>query len=292
MNLPAAAARKIPLKAVKEILGLPEGRLERLIHDGALPCEEGGIDLNVLNAAIRKQDAFRRQLANAPAPWQTPANPHVAPLPTGDMGVIELAPGRVTLWGVQPQGRLPGVDYEQAIRETIRSATRNNELAAVVEATIWREMGDPAHLRLDELRDLAEILATSWTALSIRYTPLDWQDRRYNEHQTPGLFLRPRQALETALTLPERLGWTISRGGKESAHRLAKPDHRDDAEFLGGQDPGLQSESRRRRQRPGRSQHRPVQQSHGRNPKQRRLVLRRIYRHRRQGDLLATPPAC
>ena len=215
MNLPAAAARKIPLDEVKEILGLPEGRLERLIHDGALPCEEGGIDSNVLNAAIRKQDAIRRQLANAPAPWQTPANPHVAPLPTGDMGVIELAPGRVTLWGVQPQGRLPGVDYEKPIRETIRSAARNDELAAIVEATIWREMGDPAQLRLDELRDLAETLATSWTALSIRFTPFDWRDRRDCERQTPGLFLRPRQALEAALTLPERLGWTISRSGKQ-----------------------------------------------------------------------------
>jgi hypothetical protein len=131
-------------------------------------------------------------------------------LPSGDMGVMELAPGRVTLWGVFVQGRLPGIDYDRPIRETIRSAARDDELAAIVEATIWREIGDPAQLRFVELRDLAQTLATSWTSLSIGHTPIDWRSRQYVEWQTPGLFLRPWQVLETALSLPPRLNWVIS----------------------------------------------------------------------------------
>jgi hypothetical protein len=124
--------------------------------------------------------------------------------------LLAFTPGFLEVWaaGVSAE-RLPGLYYDVAIRDAIVEGSGEPAAAAAIEAAIWLRFGDPAAVRLEDLKQLARVIAAGWPKILLWRDPPDWRDNSGSSPSVAGFYPSPRAALETALSLRR---WTIHRG--------------------------------------------------------------------------------
>ena len=186
--------------------GVSEDRLHRLVDDGVLTRKEDGLDADQFFAALARQEEVRRR---PPAPFR------VERAVSTEDGASRLfktfSPGFADYWaaGVSSD-RLPGVDYDAAIRQAIiEGSGEYSEAAPAIEAAIWLRFGDPAAVRLEDLKQAARAIATGWPKIVVWRYPPDWRARSVRNPSTVGYYHSPRAALETALSMKH---WTVYLG--------------------------------------------------------------------------------
>ena len=130
--------------------------------------------------------------------------------------LLAFTPGFLEVWeaGLSTE-RLPGVDYDAAIRHAIVEGSGDYAAAASIETAIWLRFGDPAAARLEDLKQLARSIAASWPKILLWRDPPDWRDNSGRSPIVAGFYPSPRAALETALSMKR---WTIQLG-RDRVHR-------------------------------------------------------------------------
>jgi hypothetical protein len=178
--------------------GISDYRLHRLIEDGTLARKEDGLDADQFFVALAQQ----KEVRNRP---REPAKPDgSAKL------LLAFTPGFLEVWAAGKSAeRLPGVDYDAAIRDAIVEGSGEYGAAAAIEAAIWLRFGDPAAARLEDLKQLARVIATGWPKILLWRDPPDWRDNSGRSSAVAGFYPSPRVALEAALSMRR---WTIYLG--------------------------------------------------------------------------------
>ena len=108
---------------------------------------------------------------------------------------MAFTPGFVDVWeaGVSAE-RLPGVDYDTAIRRAITEGSNEwGDAVAAIEAAIWLRFGDPASARLEDLKQVARAIATNWPRICFGGIPLTGGTIRGAVRAPPGF--TPTRAL-------------------------------------------------------------------------------------------------
>lgn len=179
--------------------GISDYRLHRLIEDGTLARKEDGLDAEQFFVALKQQEEIRGRSAKAGRREDGSARL-----------LLAFTPGFLEVWeaGLSAE-RLPGLDYDVAIRDAIVEGSSDPAAAAAIEAAIWLRFGDPAAARLEDLKQLARVIATSWPKILLWRDPPDWRDNSGRSPVVAGFYPSPRVALETALSMKH---WTIYLG--------------------------------------------------------------------------------
>ena len=239
--------------------GISDYRLHRLIEDETLARKEDGLDAEQFFVALKQQEEVRR--------------PRVKVRREDGSARLLLAftPGSLEVWeaGVSAE-RLPGLDYDTAIRDAIVEGSSDPAAAAAIEAAIWLRFGDPAAARLEDLKQLARVIATGWPKVLLWRDPPNWRD---NSGRRPGRRRLPSEPACRARdgSVDEALD-NSARSRPTHRPRQKRSDPRGSA-VLGGQGAAFQSAVRRRGERAHRRNHRPVRQDHGPDSKNRRAVF-------------------
>jgi hypothetical protein len=169
--------------------GISDYRLHRLIEDEALARKEDGLDADQFFVALAQQERDRSRV-------KVRQEDNSARL------LLAFTPGFLEVWeaGLSAE-RLPGFDYDVAIRDAIVEGSSDPAAAAAIEAAIWLRFGDPAAARLEDLKQLARVIATGWPKILLWRDPLDWRDNSGRSPVVAGFYPSPRVALETALSM-------------------------------------------------------------------------------------------
>jgi hypothetical protein len=177
--------------------GISDYRLHQLIEAGTLARKEDGLDADQFFVALAQQERDRSRVK-------------VRREDNSTRLLLAFTPGFLEVWeaGVSA-GRLPGLDYDVAIRDAIVEGSSDPAAAAAIEAAIWLRFGDPAAARLEDLKQLARAIAVSWPKILIWRDPSDWRDNSGRSPGVAGFYPSPRVALETALSMKH---WTIYLG--------------------------------------------------------------------------------
>ena len=185
--------------------GVSEYRLHRLIDDGVLARKEEGLDADQFFVALAQQEEVRSRSREPARAWRGISTED------GSARLLRVfAPGFLEVCAAEVSAeRLSGLDYDAAIRGAIIEGSGEYEAAAAIEAAIWPRFGDPAAARLEDLKQVARAIATSWPRILLWRDPPDWRDNSGSSPVVAGFYPSPRVALETALSMKR---WTIHLG--------------------------------------------------------------------------------
>jgi hypothetical protein len=160
--------------------GISDYRLHRLIEDETLARKEDGLDADQFFVALAQRERDRSRV-------KVRREDNSARL------LLAFTPGFLEVWEAElSAGRLPGLDYDVAIRDAIAEGS-----------------SDPAAARLEDLKQLARVIATGWPKILLWRDPPDRRDNSGRSPVVAGFYPSPRVALETALSMKH---WTIYLG--------------------------------------------------------------------------------
>jgi hypothetical protein len=214
----------ISFAEARERAGISEGRLFHLVRRGVLIKQGDGLNADHFLAAVARQEEIR---ANPNPCWTFGGSNILHGRDAATRMLLAFGPGFLDVLVVDVSAeRLPGVDYDSAIERAIEDAihaSQNDQLrlriagaAKAVEAVIWARFGDPAAMRLEAIRTVANAILAGWARLSLWRSPPDWRSDADDRQQVIGFYPSPRQALEVALPLtgPELGRWEIHLGDR------------------------------------------------------------------------------
>ena len=177
--------------------GISDYRLHRLIEDETLARKGDGLDADQFFVALAQQEEVRSRVT-------------VRRQDNSAKLLMAFTPGFLEVWepGLSTE-RLPGLDYDVAIRDAIIEGSGDPDAAAAIETAIWLRFGDPAAARLEDLKQLARVITAGWPKILLWRDPPDWRDNSGRSPVVAGFYPSPRVALETALSMKR---WTIQLG--------------------------------------------------------------------------------
>lgn len=190
----------LPFNQAQDFAGVSDYKLQKLIDAGELVRRGDGLDAPQFFAALARQD----EICNRPAG---------ASIATGSPRLLlALVPGFAEVHSVETSSeRLPGVDYDSAIHQAIRAGAKvfDDSTIAAITKVIWLSYGDPARLRIGDLKLAASLIAGHWPSLQLWRDPPCWRDNSPPSSTTMEFYPSLRAALEAALSLKR---WTIHLG--------------------------------------------------------------------------------